>query len=59
MRLRNRDRGRHDVSREELIFLALVFAPWPLIVIVALLRGYTMTLHMRRNGKRNSNGEGG
>jgi hypothetical protein len=40
------------VERSTLILLALVVAPVPLVLIVALIRGYRITLLMRRDRGR-------
>lgn len=41
------------MDRSQLIILALVIAPVPLIAIVALIRGYRITVLMRRDRDRN------
>ena len=37
------------MSREQLLALLFIGAPVPLLLIVAVLRGYTITIHFRRN----------
>jgi hypothetical protein len=40
------------VTRGEEIFLALLLVPIPLVLLVAVLRGYSITVIMRREERR-------
>lgn len=40
------------MSREAALVLVLLVAPWALVLVVALLRGYSITLVMRRDRER-------
>lgn len=44
-------------ARDLAIAVALVLAPGTLVALVALLKGYTLTLHMTRPEKRPDHGE--
>jgi hypothetical protein len=44
-------------ERAIVILLALVLAPWPLVILGAIVRGYDISLTMRRRRQRRHMGE--
>ena len=41
--------ARHVSPRDVLLLVLVVFAPWVLVLIIAMLRGYDITVIFRRD----------
>jgi hypothetical protein len=44
-------------ARDVALIAVIALAPLAIVIIIALLRGYTLDLHMRRRGKRRDEGD--